>query len=98
MSVCAWSHRCWRAGGEPIARIDQLRRLIQLRMPVLVSHPVSLSMLDCFELEMSREESNCVVLPYVRGRWHPASAELGTILDGSQSSRIAATEQITFER
>jgi predicted dehydrogenase len=86
------------AADEPIARIDQLRRLIQLRMPVLVSHPVSLSMLDCFELEMIREETNCVVLAYVPARWHPASAELGTILDGGQSSPIAATEQITFER
>jgi myo-inositol 2-dehydrogenase/D-chiro-inositol 1-dehydrogenase len=86
------------AADEPAMRIDQLRRLIQLRMPVLVSHPVSLSMLDCFELEMIREETKCVVLAYLPRRWHPASAELGTILDGGQSSPIAATEQITFER
>jgi len=86
------------AADEPATRVDQLRRLIQLGMPVLVSHPVSLSMLDCFELEMIREETNCVVLAYVPARWHPASAELGTILDSSESSPIAATEQVTFER
>jgi myo-inositol 2-dehydrogenase/D-chiro-inositol 1-dehydrogenase len=86
------------ASDQPAKRIDQLRPLIQTRMPVLVSHPVSLSMLDCFELEMIREETKCVVLAYTPGRWHPASAELGTILDGGQSSPIAAVEQITFER
>jgi predicted dehydrogenase len=86
------------AADEPAARVDQLRRLIQLGMPVLVSHPVSLSMLDCFELEMIREETKCVVLAYVPARWHPASVELGTILDGGESSPISATEQVMFER
>src|SRR5262245_40524847 len=86
------------AADEPAMRVDQLRRLIQLRMPVFVSHPVSLSMLDCFELEMIREETNCVVLAHLPARWHPAAAELGPILDGGPSSPIAATEQITFER
>ena len=86
------------AADEPVTRVDQLRRLIQLRMPVLVSHPVSLSMLDCFELEMIREETKCIVVAYLPARWHPAAAELGTILDGNESSPIAATEQITFER
>jgi predicted dehydrogenase len=86
------------AADEQATRVDQLRRLIQLGMPVLVSHPVSLSMLDCFELEMIREETKCVVLAYLPARWHPASAELGTILDAGQTSPIAAVEQITFER
>jgi predicted dehydrogenase len=86
------------AADEPLARVDQLRRLIQLRMPVLVSHPVSLSMLDCFELEMIREETKCVVLAYLPPRWHPAAAELAAILDGGKSSPIASSEQITFER
>ena len=88
------------AADEPELRVEQLRRFVQLQrgIPLLVSHPLSLSMLDCFELEMIRKETASMVLAYTPARWHPAAAELGTILDGGPSSPIAAVEQIVFER
>src|SRR5262245_52824688 len=40
------------AADEPAVRVEQLRRLIQLQrgIALLVSHPLSLSMLECYEL------------------------------------------------
>ncbi len=45
------------AADQPAQRIDQLRKLIQVGMPVLVSHPISPSMLDCYELDMIRRDT-----------------------------------------
>jgi len=88
------------AADEAEQRVEQLRRFLQVQrgIPILVSHPLSLSMLDCFELEMIRKETTSMVLAYTPARWHPAAAELGTILDAEGSSSIAAVEQIVFER
>ena len=83
---------------QPAVRIEQLRRLIQVAMPVLVSHPVSLSMLDCYELEMIREETKSIVLAYLPARWHPAAIELGEMVDGTEASSIGAVEQVVLER
>jgi predicted dehydrogenase len=83
---------------QPAARIDQLRRLIQVGMPVFVSHPISLSMLDCYELDMIRAETSSVVFAYLPARWHPAAVKLGGLIDGEPSSPIGAVEQIVCER
>ncbi len=86
------------AGGPAEHRIEQLRRLIQVEMSVLVSHPISLSMLDCYELDMIRAETHSAVLPYLPARWHPAADELQEMnYDGSRSP-MGPIEQISFER
>src|SRR5215471_9456456 len=85
---------------DPSRRTEQLKRLAQLQqgIPVLVSHPLSKSMLDCYELEMIRRESGGVLLPCTPARWHPASAELKTMIKEGADSPIGQIEQITFER
>jgi predicted dehydrogenase len=83
---------------KPAERIEQLRRLIQTQMPVVVSHPLSLSMLEAYELDMIRNETHSIVLPYLPGRWHPASAEIGAMVADPSTSPIGAVEQIIFER
>src|SRR4051794_14937086 len=50
------------SGAEDV-RVDQLRKLIQSAVPLLVSHPVCSSMLDCHELDMIRRETRCAVVP-----------------------------------
>jgi myo-inositol 2-dehydrogenase/D-chiro-inositol 1-dehydrogenase len=77
-------------------RVEQLRRLIQVGMPVLVSHPISLSMLECYELAMIRDESRSVVLPYLPACWHPAAIHLREISE--KSSADHSLEQVIFER
>ena len=88
------------AADEPALRVEQLKRLIQLQrgIAVLVSHPLSLSMLESYELEMIREESASVVMPYLPARFHPAVEELETLVDQAGESTIGAVEQITFQR
>lgn len=85
--------------GEPSnIRVEQLRRLIQAGMPLIVSHPISLSMLECYELEMIREESHSVVLPYLPAQWHPAAIQLQSLVEQDDSAEIGSIEQIVFER
>lgn len=88
------------AADEPALRVEQLKRLIQLQrgIAVLVSHPLSLSMLESYELEMIREESASVVMPYLPARFHPAMEELETLVDQAGESTIGTVEQITFQR
>jgi predicted dehydrogenase len=88
------------AADDPAQRVDQLRRLIQINrgIAILVSHPLSLSMLEVYEMEMIREESASVVMPYLPARFHPALGELQALLGQNQSAVIGAIEQITLER
>jgi predicted dehydrogenase len=85
---------------DPTRRIEQLKRIAQIQqnVPILVAHPLSGSMLDCYELEMIRRESGGVLLPCVPARWHPAAAELKTMVDNEADSPIGKIEQIIFER
>ncbi len=86
------------AADQSTMRIEQLRRLIQAGIPVLVAHPVSLSMLECYELEMIRGETQSVVLPYLPARWHPAVADICVMVDEAAASVIGSVEQVIFER
>ncbi len=88
------------AADDPVQRVDQLRRLIQINrgIAILVSHPFSMSMLEVYELEMIREETASVVMPYLPARFHPALDELQALLDHQESAVIGTIEQITLER
>jgi len=86
------------SGDQPDLRIEQLRRLIQTGIPTLVSHPINLSMLECYELEMIREESRSIVLPYLPARWHPVATEMHSLVEQGKSSAMGGIEQVVFER
>lgn len=85
------------AADNAAARAEQLRLLIQIEMPVLVSHPISLSMLEYYELDMIRRETHSTVLPYLPARWHPAIEVYRDMLAGSHPE-LGAVEQVVFER
>ena len=76
-------------------RIDQLRKLAQAAMPMLVIHPAC-EMIVGYELEMIRADSGGVMQPYVPGLSHPAIEELESLVAGE--SPLGEIEQITFER
>jgi myo-inositol 2-dehydrogenase/D-chiro-inositol 1-dehydrogenase len=86
------------APGDSDQRADQLRILVQAGVPMIVVHPVHESMLVHYELDMNRQESECVLLPYVPELWHPAIDRLAAIMAQGASSSIGVTEQIVFER
>lgn len=85
------------AADQPSVRVEQLRRLIQLGIPTLVSHPICLSMLDCYELEMIRRETGCAIVPYLPARWHPAASGLQKLLAIGDAS-LSGIEQLEFQR
>ncbi len=85
-------------GVNPEERADQLRKLVQERVPLLLSHPVSDSMLVCYELDMIRRETGCPIVPYVPCRWHPAVARLAAMISQGPDAAIGAAEQLIMER
>jgi myo-inositol 2-dehydrogenase/D-chiro-inositol 1-dehydrogenase len=86
-----------RLGAEDV-RTDQLRALIQAEVPLLVAHPVVGSMLAYYELDMSRQDNDCPLLPYVPARWHPAIDRLVGIVGQQETSPIGLIEQVVVER
>lgn len=86
------------ASDNPERRIEQLRRVVQLQVPAIVSHPVCLSMLDAYEIDMIHRESPGALLPWMPARWHPATKVLGEAVLAGSDSPIGQVEQLTFER
>ena len=73
-------------------------------MPLLVAHPVLNSMLACYEIDMIRRESRCIVLPYLPARLDPAIRRLGQLLrdperfaDRPESSKSSSSERQRIE-
>jgi predicted dehydrogenase len=79
-------------------RAEQLRKLIQVGMPLLVSHPVADSMLVYYELDMIRRETGCLLLPYLTARLHPAIHHIIELTGRGAASPFGKIEQVTFER
>ncbi len=86
------------AVGEADRRVDQLRKLIQAGVPLLVSHPVCTSMLDCHELDMIRRETGCIVVPFAPESTHPALELLAHWLTAADRSPLGQIEQILMDR
>src|SRR5690606_15297628 len=86
------------AGDDPVRRVDQLRRLAQLQLPTMVSHPVCLSMLEVYEIDMIHRESPGVLVPWIAARNHPIASELWDVVEAGPRSAIGEIEQITLER
>jgi len=78
--------------------IDELRHLIQAGMPALVAHPFSNSMLVYYELDMIRRETECSLVPFIPGAWHPAVDRMAELVEAGESSPIGSVEQVIFER
>ena len=95
-------------------RAEQLRRLVQAGVPILVSHPVVASMLVYYELEMLRSDLATphlrvgldqpelpvrgVIVPVLALRRHPAIAEFAALAHGADHSPIGDVEQLVCER
>ena len=86
------------AAGLQDARTDQLRTLIQSDMPMIVAHPVVDSMLVYYELDMTRQDTNCPIVPFAPATWHAATERLAAIVGQGDESPIGQVEQVVMER
>jgi predicted dehydrogenase len=85
-------------GVDEDRRAEQLRKLIQVGMPLLVSHPVVDSMLVYYELDMIRRETGCVTVPHLSERHHPALGLLAEMVAQGADSPIGKIEQVVIDR
>ncbi|HEY1603327.1 MAG TPA: hypothetical protein VGG64_27235 [Pirellulales bacterium] len=85
-------------GANADERADQLRKLVQAGVPLLLVHPIDDSMLISYELDMIRRESNCAMVPYVPYRWHAGVQRLAALMASGATSEIGVTEQVVMER
>ncbi|HEY2148298.1 MAG TPA: hypothetical protein VGH32_10200 [Pirellulales bacterium] len=79
-------------------RADELRKLVQAGVPLLVAHPVVDSMLVYYELDMIRRESRSVIVPMMPWRWHPATAQMAALIEARDESPLGRVGQAVFER
>ena len=85
-------------GADDDARADQLRKLVQAGVPLVISHPIHDSMLVYYELDMIRQESRCLMLPYLPALGHPALARLAELLQSKNRPGLGPPEQLVIER
>lgn len=72
-------------------RCDQLRKLVQAAVPLIVIHPGCEAIVG-YELDMIRSDSGSIILPFIPGQ-NPAA-----IRAVSEAASIGPVEQILFER
>lgn len=84
--------------GDDDVRADQLRKLVQEGVPLVISHPIDDSMLVYYELDMIRQESHCLMLPYTPALGHPALGRLAELLRAEDEAALGPPEQLVIER
>ncbi|MDG2385575.1 MAG: hypothetical protein P8N76_28155 [Pirellulaceae bacterium] len=78
-------------------RDEQLRKLVQGPSPLIIIPP-SCQMIVGFELEMIRQDSECLMIPYHPVLYHPDYQRLRQIVNGAESSPLGKIEQLVWER
>lgn len=88
------------AAGWDQSRADAVRTLVQAGRPLLLSHPLELSMVWAFELEMIRRDSGALLLPLLPDRLSPFVGRMRqAILAGlGGASPVGVPESLAFER
>jgi len=81
-------------------RADAVRRIVQAGRPVVLSHPVDLSMLWAYEIDMIRCDSRATVLPLLPDRLHPFAARLRSLVEAGLAavSPFGSIDAIVMER
>lgn len=82
------------------SRADGLRRLVQAGRRLLLSHPLTLSMLLAYELDMIRVDTGAVLLPVLPDRQHPFIGRLRELVEGGLAgvAPIGRLESIAMTR
>jgi predicted dehydrogenase len=82
------------------ARADGVRALVQAGRTLLLSHPLVLSMLWAYELDMIRGDSGARLIPFLPDRLHPYIRRLQERIEAGLAGAdpLGAVETITMER
>ncbi|TSA06652.1 MAG: hypothetical protein D4R77_05855 [Planctomycetaceae bacterium] len=97
-------HRCDAvlvgARGWSDVRAEGVRKLVQAGRHLIVSHPVELSMLWCYELDMIRQDSKSRIIPCLSDRLHPFLRILQQQMEASLAgvSPLGDIEGLSIER
>jgi hypothetical protein len=88
------------AEGWSEARAELVRLLVQAGRPLLASHPLELSMLWAWEMEMIRRDAGGLLLPLCADRLHPFIGRLKAVLEASfaGSGPLGGVESLLLER
>ncbi|MBN02037.1 MAG: hypothetical protein CMJ77_23270 [Planctomycetaceae bacterium] len=78
-------------------RDDQLRKLVQAGTPMLLIQSTC-QMIVAFELEMIRQDSKCVMLPYHPMLFHPAYQAIRKLVTDENTEQLGNIEQIIWNR
>ena len=78
-----------RTGQPDDVRIDQLRKLVQGAVPLLLVHPACEAIV-ALELDMIRRDSHCPMAVYFPGCGHPAVARLAEMSRAGGTRRSAS--------
>lgn len=79
-------------------RAEQLRRLAQAGVPLVVAHPVVDSMLVYYELDMIRQDGHSILFPFAPHYEHPALRRLVEFRDLAADGPLGAVQQVLIER
>ncbi len=81
-------------------RAEGVRKLVQTGRTLLVSQPLSLSMLWAYEIDMICKDSGARVIPYLPDRLHPFIARLRQTIEASSANGEAqgVVETVSLER
>ena len=82
------------------ARADGVRALVQSGRTLLLSHPLTLSMLWAYELDMIRTDSGATLIPFLPDRLHPFIRRLQTRIEAGLAGAdpLGTVETIMMER
>lgn len=85
----------WHGG-----RADAVRALVQEGRTLVVSHPPELSMVWAYELDMIRQDTGAVLIPFLPDRRHPLVGRLRALLEAALAGagEIGTPETLLFER
>jgi hypothetical protein len=86
-------------GSDPVnpQRAEQLRRLAQAAMPMILVHPAC-DMLLGFELQMIQRDTKAAILPYLPGLHHPWIRAVSAWIADASGSPIGRVSQLVMER
>ena len=79
-----------------LERADQLKKMIDGQVPMMLMHPVCLS-IDAIECEMIRRDTKCILVPFTPYCDAPSFVRLKEVVH-DESSKIGPIEQIVIER
>ncbi|MCE9548225.1 MAG: hypothetical protein K8T25_22360 [Planctomycetia bacterium] len=88
---------------DDAARFEQLRRLVQERVSVVVSHPITFSVLEAYELEMLQSEARAPLVPLLPMRWMHETRWLAQLVQAGRESStdrapLGPIDQIIWQR